>query len=171
MNQRLTQQDNQADTQTDTQAQTQAQAMSHSHLSHALAIVQEARSWLGTPFHHQGRCKGVGVDCAGLVIAVAKALGLSDFDTQDYTPVPDGQRLECLCHTHLQHLPLEQLAPGDVLLFRFDQQPQHLAIAADHLQSGLSLIHAYLPARKVVEVRLDARWRQRLVAAFRMVAR
>ena len=28
-----------------------------------LAVVQEARSWLGTPFHHDARVKGAGVDC------------------------------------------------------------------------------------------------------------
>jgi cell wall-associated NlpC family hydrolase len=28
------------------------------------AVVAEARSWLGTPFHHQGRVKAAGVDCA-----------------------------------------------------------------------------------------------------------
>jgi cell wall-associated NlpC family hydrolase len=33
-------------------------------------IVAEARSFRYTPFHHQGRVKGVGVDCAGLLYQV-----------------------------------------------------------------------------------------------------
>ena len=35
-------------------------------------IVTEARTWVRTPYHHQARLKGVGVDCAGLVIGVAR---------------------------------------------------------------------------------------------------
>ena len=39
-------------------------------------VVREAREWLGTPFHHQAREKGVGTDCGGLVGGVAVALGI-----------------------------------------------------------------------------------------------
>ena len=28
--------------------------------------VAEALTWLGTPYHHQGRVKGVGVDCRSI---------------------------------------------------------------------------------------------------------
>ena len=34
------------------------------------AIVAEARSWLGTPYHHQASRKGAGADCLGLVRGV-----------------------------------------------------------------------------------------------------
>lgn len=33
-------------------------------------VLIEARSWLGTPYHHKGRVKGVGVDCGGLLYEV-----------------------------------------------------------------------------------------------------
>ena len=39
-----------------------------------LDVVRMARTWLGTPYHHQGRVKGAGVDCGGLVIGVARFL-------------------------------------------------------------------------------------------------
>lgn len=48
-------------------------------------IVAMARSWLGTPWIHQGRLKSVGVDCGGLIIGVGKETGLLDFDTQAYS--------------------------------------------------------------------------------------
>ena len=35
-----------------------------------LEAVQEALTWLGTPYHHQGRVKGVGVDCGTLICEV-----------------------------------------------------------------------------------------------------
>ena len=34
-------------------------------------VVAEARRWLGTPWRHQARLRGVGVDCGGLVVCVA----------------------------------------------------------------------------------------------------
>jgi cell wall-associated NlpC family hydrolase len=41
-------------------------------------IVEEARSWLCTPFHHEGRVKGIkgGVDCAMLVAEVYERASL-----------------------------------------------------------------------------------------------
>jgi cell wall-associated NlpC family hydrolase len=38
-------------------------------------VVQEALTWLGTPYHHHARVKGVGVDCAQLLCAVYEACG------------------------------------------------------------------------------------------------
>jgi cell wall-associated NlpC family hydrolase len=59
------------------------------------AIVTAARSWLGTPYRHQHRERGVGVDCAGLVIGVARQLGIvpADFDVNGYSRQPDGSLL------------------------------------------------------------------------------
>lgn len=46
-----------------------------------LEAVAEAMTWLGTPYHHQGRVKGVGVDCATLLCEVYKEVGLMDKTT------------------------------------------------------------------------------------------
>jgi hypothetical protein len=35
------------------------------------AVIAEARSWLGTPWHHQASLKGVGCDCIGFIRGVA----------------------------------------------------------------------------------------------------
>ena len=40
------------------------------------SIVAEALSWEGTPYHHHGRIKGVGVDCAMILAEVYHAVGL-----------------------------------------------------------------------------------------------
>lgn len=39
------------------------------------AVVAEAKTWIGTGFHHEARIKGAGVDCAQLLIAVFSACG------------------------------------------------------------------------------------------------
>jgi cell wall-associated NlpC family hydrolase len=40
------------------------------------AIVAEAMTWAGTPYHHRARVKGVGADCAQFPAAVYEAVGL-----------------------------------------------------------------------------------------------
>lgn len=127
-------------------------------------VVRVARSWLGTPYHHQGRVKGVGVDCAGLIIGIAHELALSEFDLTGYAPRPEGDQLRRLCATHMIEVRSDERAPGDVLLFKFDASPCHLGV----LSTSDQLIHAYLPRRKVVEHRLDERWWRQLAAQFRL---
>ena len=39
-------------------------------------VVTEARSWIGTPYETNQMCKGAGVDCARLLVAVYRACGL-----------------------------------------------------------------------------------------------
>lgn len=131
----------------------------------AAEILAAARTWLGTPWRHQGRLRGVAVDCAGLVVGVGKELGLLAFDTRAYGRLPDGQRLRALCDEHLAPKPVVRIAPGDVLLLRFTRHSQHLAIAGDRGQP-FSLIHAYAEAGACVEHGADARWFRRLVAAY-----
>lgn len=42
-------------------------------------IISQARTWIGTPFHHQNKLKNVGCDCVGLIIEVANELNIGDF--------------------------------------------------------------------------------------------
>lgn len=106
-------------------------------------VVAAARGWIGTPFHHQGRMRGVGVDCAGLVICVGHQLGLFEprFDVEGYPRVPDGT-LVSHCDEHMQRVPREAMQPGDVVVVTWDHEPMHLGILGDYLYGGLSIIHA-----------------------------
>ena len=50
------------------------------------AVVAAARAWIGTPYHHMADIKGVGVDCAMLLVRVYCDLGLVEpFDPRPYT--------------------------------------------------------------------------------------
>lgn len=137
-------------------------------------IVAEARRWLGTPFLHQGRTRGVGVDCVGLLIGVARALGLvaPELDVTGYPRTPQGNTIVDRCGEHLPRLELAEAQPGDVLVVRIDVLPQHAGILADYRYGGLSIIHA-LDQRgrhrgSVVEHRLDPGLAARAVAAYRL---
>lgn len=118
-------------------------------------IVAEARRWLGTPWQHQQRLRGQAVDCVGLVIGVARSVGLvpPDWDVTGYGRTPDGTLLQ-LCDQHLQRIDRAALQPGDVVAVAMDVDPQHLGIVADYRHGGLSVIHAASHHGRVVEHRL-----------------
>jgi cell wall-associated NlpC family hydrolase len=137
-------------------------------------IVAEARTWIGTRFAHQGRLKNVGVDCAGLIVCVCANVGITINDKIGYSMKPDGVSLKAQCDEQLTRIDSADIVPGDVLLFRFENDPQHLAFVGGYPTGGLSIIHAYSLARRnkllgwVVESRLDDVWRKRMVSAYRI---
>jgi hypothetical protein len=124
-------------------------------------VTAAARCWLGTPWHHQGRLIGVGVDCGGLVVGVAARLGLAVEDhPPGYARVPDGHSLRRVVERQCTRLLRPE--PGAVALFRWAAEPQHLAIVSC-LPEGWGLIHAWAQARRVVEHHWTAEWQARLV--------
>lgn len=118
-------------------------------------VVAEARTWLGTKWIHQHRAKGQGVDCAGLIICVARDLGLlpADFDINGYSRMPDGTLL-AVCDQHMDRIDRSAMQPGDVLVVAIESDPQHMGIVGDYRHGGLSLIHAASKVGKVIETRL-----------------
>lgn len=132
-------------------------------------IVTEARTWLGTPFHHQARLHGVGVDCAGLCIGVARALNLVDpaWDVHGYDRNPDGATLMAACLEQLDPIDQAAMQPGDVVMVRFDTHPQHLGIVGNYRHGGHSIIHASGNAGSVIETRLMFSTAMQYVAAFK----
>jgi NlpC/P60 family putative phage cell wall peptidase len=132
------------------------------------SIIAEARSWIGTPYHHQAVLKGVGCDCLGLVRGVWRAVcGAEPEAPPPYTPDwAECAGREALCDAAARHLTPVALgaeAPGDVLLFRMraDAPMKHAGILSAHDR----IIHAYW-GRAVVENRLAPFWRARMAAAF-----
>jgi NlpC/P60 family putative phage cell wall peptidase len=133
-------------------------------------VVAAARSWIGTPFAHQARLKGVGVDCIGLVIGVGRELGFCapDFDVSGYARNPDGKSLMALSRVHMSQISREAMQPGDVVVVRFGDYPQHFGVLADYKHGGLSIVHAAMKSGAVVEQRLMFSNAMHFVAAFAM---
>lgn len=106
------------------------------------AIVAEAESWLGTPFHWQQAAKGAGCDCKGLVAGVARELGMPEGQSI-YAAMQagmDGRVDTALLRKGMEDVMLrtDDPKPGDVLLLRMANKPQHLAIL-----TGPRVIHTY----------------------------
>lgn len=131
-----------------------------------------ARQWIGTPYHHQARKPGVGLDCVGLLICAARELGQvpKDFDITGYRRVPDGFSLMRHMHEQFTKIEREEMTAGDYVCIAFDRFPHHVGIIGDYHLGGLSLIHANSKTGKVEESRLMFDDAMRFVAAFRKVA-
>lgn len=129
-------------------------------------LVDFARECLGTPFKHQGRVNGRGLDCAGVLVHVMRRAGVPVIDSIGYPRMPvDNQITKILdAEPALERLTDKNYQPGDVLLMRFRHEPQHVAIFA-----GENIVHSYSAIGKVVEHRLSDVWRRRIVRGYRIV--
>ena len=131
----------------------------------AALIIETARGYLDTPYHHQGRVKAVGVDCLGLIICVGRDLDFlhDEFDRQDYTHQPVAAVLLAGLRQHLVEVDLSDIRPGDILVLDVSGQPVHLGIRTD-----IGLLHAYAPAGRVVEHGLRGVFARSVRYAFRV---
>lgn len=134
-------------------------------------VVAEARTYIGTPWRHQGRSRE-GIDCAGLVLKVMHAMRVSDFDTSDYSRQAQDETMLELCREHLQPAVFADALPGDVAVMRFGAN-RHTGFFADYPHGGLSLIHAFSNyPRRVVEHRFSDDWlrsyKAALIGVFRL---
>ena len=75
-----------------------------------IKICEIAESFVNTKYQHQGRLKDVGVDCAGLVICVAKETGFNyDIEYKDYGMIPDGNKLFRECKKFLKERSINEI--------------------------------------------------------------
>jgi len=145
-------------------------------------IINEARSWLGTKFKHQGRIKKTtndsgGCDCLGLIIGVAKNLHirakngelLASFDQIIYPKLLTSNILQEELNKLLFEIEIKDLQAGDIILLKINNWPQHLAIVSD-ITPHITIIHSYIQARKVVEQHFPKDWTNKIVATYRFNA-
>ena len=94
-------------------------------------IVDLARSYLRSPFHHQGRIRE-GIDCAGLAIAIGNEIG-SPIKDCIYKRKPTKGVIIGQLEKTLDRVDLEDALPGDVLVFWILKKgnDQHIAIKSD----------------------------------------
>ncbi len=131
-------------------------------------VYTEARRWVGTPYHHEGRVLGQSCDCIGLVIGVARSLGLAcpaDRDLPRYSSIPHDHVAERTAD--LLMVPAgNSLRAGQIGLFWFRDRGhgQHFAIFARGERT--TMIHAYRHSRRVVETGISPFWLKRLIRVY-----
>lgn len=129
-------------------------------------LVAAARALIGTPFAHQGRVPGVGLDCAGLVVCALQACGGEVADQRGYGRIPAHGMFTAAIAAHCDSIAQDQVQPGDLMMFAFRGEPQHVAIVS--ATDPVMLVHAYQDVGRVVENALDATWQARLRGCYRV---
>ncbi len=147
-----------------------AQARTSSRQGHAdgARIIKIARSWRGTPYHHQQSVKGSGCDCLGLIRGIYEELYQEKTApivpySRDWADVSGRETLIEAAKTHLIEQPFDARQPGDVLVFRF--RNWMVAKHAGLLVTPETMIHA-MEGGNVTEVHLNSWWNRRIAAVF-----
>jgi cell wall-associated NlpC family hydrolase len=121
-------------------------------------VIDEAKSWIGTRYKHQGRSKH-GVDCIGLVVVVCRSLRIVTdklYDPLGYARLPSNGLLEDGVGRACTQL--DGPRPGCVVLIRWKP---HEAASHCAIFTGENIIHAYQKVGGVVEHGFRAGWPRR----------
>jgi NlpC/P60 family putative phage cell wall peptidase len=149
------------------------------------AILREARSWIGTPYHHQASLKGVGCDCLGLVRGVWRAVLGPEPEaipgySSDWGEVGADETMLAAARRHLIEIDPAEAGAGDVMVFRMrpgrvakhagivtegEWQMANGAVASPRSIRTAQFIHAQ-EGGPVCEVALGPWWRRRLAGVF-----
>lgn len=127
-------------------------------------IIKVARSIVGTPYVHQGRVKGVGVDCVGTILIVARELNLTDFEISGYGRRSEGVEMFAEFKQQCGN-PVDNPLPGDILMFA-EKDWRHCGILSSKDEVN-TIIHTHRAVKKCVEHCLDNYWQTMIFAAFR----
>lgn len=132
-----------------------------------MQIVAEAMTWLCTPYIHLGAVKGVGVDCAMLLIEIYKNFGFvpAGYDPRPYEPEWYLHRDEALYMAGMERnsrrIEAHQVRPADIAMFNFGRHAAHGAIVIDdNLILHANRVHGNveLHERRALDHRLDSYW-------------
>jgi cell wall-associated NlpC family hydrolase len=108
-------------------------------------VLDEAETWLGTPFHHLQRCKGAGVDCGQFLIGVFHGCGLippvkTQYYTRDFHLHRSEEWYKTLVEEFSHKIGPEEVLPADVVLYRVGRVFSHGAIIVQWPR----IIHSYV---------------------------
>jgi cell wall-associated NlpC family hydrolase len=108
-------------------------------------IIDEALTWLNTPYHRGARIKGVGVDCGQLLIGVFEGVGYFAPGECDPGYYPHEIHLHRSEERYLEWIlkycdKVDTPQPGDIAMFKFGKSSSHSAIVIE----WPLVIHAYV---------------------------
>ena len=132
------------------------------------AVVAAARTWIGTPYHHQASLCGVGTDCLGLIRGVYRILygreaALVPGYSRDWAEAAREETMLRAACDYLRQIDTDALQPGDVVIFRWRTGlvAKHAAIISQREK----MIHA-MEGTPVSEVTFSPWWRRHVAGAF-----
>ncbi|MFO1169363.1 MAG: NlpC/P60 family protein [Hyphomicrobiaceae bacterium] len=132
------------------------------------SIIAIARTWIGTPYHHQASLKGTGADCIGLVRGIWRELFGEEPErlpaySGDWAEATGRETMLQAASRHLVPIEPQIVREGDVIVFRLRAEAvaKHVGVVSDLGR----MIHAQEGA-PVAEVNIGPWWRRRIAGAF-----
>lgn len=115
-------------------------------------IVEEAKSWVGTPYHSGANIKGVATDCGQILIEVYGNVGLIEkFNVEAYAMDWAMHRSEekylSFVKQHCERV--DKWQKGDIVLYKFGRCVSHSGIFIDdkgnmvHALANVGVIYAH----------------------------
>ncbi|MFZ4633207.1 MAG: C40 family peptidase [Saprospiraceae bacterium] len=118
------------------------------------ALAGWGENYLGIRYRHAGRSPETGFDCSGFTHFVFKEFGLT------LSPSSATQSKQGV------HIPLNEVAPGDLLFFGSSTRIQHVALIVKRTEEGIFCVHATCSRGIMVEnVSTSSYWAPRILYA------
>jgi hypothetical protein len=118
------------------------------------ALAGWGENYLGIRYRYAGRSPETGFDCSGFTHFVFKEFGLT------LSPSSATQSKQGV------HIPLNEVAPGDLLFFGSSTRIQHVALIVKRTEEGIFCVHATCSRGIIVEnVSKSSYWAPRILYA------
>jgi cell wall-associated NlpC family hydrolase len=131
-------------------------------------IIREALALVGVPFRHQGDDPEFGLDCRGVLLAIARRLNqtLTREYRKDYSTKPDPVEFRAALVNEFDEIAPDLVAHGDVVLIHVPREPgaTHVGVVVPGLKETM-LVHASEREGAVVKEPLR-RWQRHVRAGF-----
>lgn len=128
-----------------------------------LKIVNEAKSWIGTPYKHYTSQKGLGCDCGLYIMKVYENVGLITYKHPAYYPQdwafhnPIGELFVDIVENYCVSIDEKDLKIGDMILYKFGKSLSHASIVIENNM----IIHSQVGIGVTISNRYNSVWSKR----------
>lgn len=132
-------------------------------------VIAEAKTWLNTPYHHNAKVKGAGVDCGQFIIGVYQNCGLlpeldlGAYACDWYLHRDEDKYLENV-KIYFDEITRDDLKPGDLILFKYGRTCSHSGIYI----GGGRFIHSYVDMGVIYSNLSDGEFQKRYHSSWRL---
>jgi len=134
-------------------------------------VIDEALSWLDTPWKNQQQIKGTGVDCINLLLACAQVAGMTlnlppEVKSKTYERIPRYSQVKLCIESNFRAT--DQLNMGDILLFSIHGDYNHVGL---YYQDD-EFIHSCAGSKGKGKVKIDqlSRWKSKLKGKYDLLS-
>jgi len=124
-----------------------------------------AKTYVGTPFHHLGRVKKVGIDCIGIILGVAEELDISLTIHPEFKRYGRRARQPLLNYMKEQFTKVNKREIGCIVVSWYDRmtkEPSHLGIATE-----IGMVHTNGHLGIAIEEHWSPKWVTRIVGYYK----